>query len=289
MIASMTKDLTNDEEIIKVYKSFSENLEMATTEAFKNAKKSMQEKDIRDVILGGDDMTVICNANDALEFTNAFLYEFETQTKKLMGGAGLTACAGIAYCNHKYPFHYAEKLAESLCNYAKKYSKEINKNLAPSSLMFHNIQSSNFSDYTDYIVKELTLNRDDDKVGLNYGPYFVKEQNGYATVTSFKNLTKALEIKGSPVGRFREWLTMLGQDATEAKERLLRINDMMELREAIYHKKPLENALRKLHDKLSIKNLIVQREKEKYTPIGDVISHLSVVEYAVSKSEEEEK
>ena len=289
MIASMTEDLSDDNKIIKAYKSFSENLEKATVNAFQSAKKGMDEKDIRDVILGGDDMTVICKADDALEFTNNFLSDFEKQTKELMGKTGLTACAGIAYCNHKYPFHYAVNLAESLCNYAKEHSKKINKNFAPSSLMFHNIQSSNFSNYKDYIAKELTLNSDKNEVGLNFGPYFVKEQNNYATITSFRYLVKALEKKGSPVSRLREWLTILGQDATEAKERLLRINDMMELRNAIYNKKALENSLQKFNEGLSMTNLMLQREESKYTPIGDVISHLSVVDHAVNKSEEEGK
>ena len=82
---------------------FSKKLDIATRKAFDEARDDTM--DIREVILGGDDLTVICNANNALEFTRKFLANFEKETKDL-GDGGLTACAGIAYCNEKYPFHY---------------------------------------------------------------------------------------------------------------------------------------------------------------------------------------
>ena len=61
--------------------SFSQSLEMATKEAFAMAKRNYM--DIRDVILGGDDMVIICNANNALEFTQNFLQNFENETSKI--------------------------------------------------------------------------------------------------------------------------------------------------------------------------------------------------------------
>ena len=280
MIASMTKNLKNDDEIIKTYKNFSTNLDTATINAFNKAKEGIHDKSIREVILGGDDMTVICNANHALEFTNKFLEEFENETKVLLKGDGLTACAGIAYCNHKYPFHYAINLAESLCNYSKKYSKNINKDLAPSSLMFHNIQSSNFSDFQEYIDKELTLDNGKEKVYLNYGPYFIKEQNNYSTIKSFRNLSAALMVKGSPSSRLREWLSILEQDSNQAKERLIRINNMMDLKQDIYKKDILENNLNQFNKDIKLNELIFSRDDKTYTPIGDIDTHLSVVDWS---------
>ena len=114
---------------------FSKKLDFSTKEAFKLAKT--EDMQIREVILGGDDVTVICNADNALEFTKNFLSEFEKITKSQLGNK-LTACAGISFVNKKFPFHYAISLAEELCKEAKKHSKNINENLAPSSLMFHN-------------------------------------------------------------------------------------------------------------------------------------------------------
>lgn len=280
MIASMNKNLKTDDEIIKAYKEFSTNLDKATTNAYETATKGINPKSIRKVILGGDDITIICDANIALDFANKFLKEFEKETKDLMGGDGLTACAGIAYCNHKYPFHYAVNLAESLCSYSKKHSKEINKDLAPSSLMFHNIQSSNFTDFGEYIDKELTLNKGQDAVFLNYGPYFSNSQVNYATIDNFKNLTNALMVNGSPASRLREWLTILDKNSNEAKERLLRINQMMDLKEKMFSKQCLENNLLSFNPAMKLTELTFHRDNKTFTPIGDVDTHLSVVDWS---------
>ncbi|SHO80441.1 FIG00471280: hypothetical protein [hydrothermal vent metagenome] len=125
----------------KKLSAFSIALDKATKNAVKEAKEDYMH--IREVIVGGDDVTVICNANDALEFTKNFLTNFEDETKNIKELKGikdkLTACAGIAYCNEKYPFHYAVDLAEALCGVAKNHS-----NREHSCLMFHNIQGSHY-------------------------------------------------------------------------------------------------------------------------------------------------
>lgn len=274
LIASMLKDAMSDKEIVKRYKEFSTNLDKATKEAFDEAKKEMQEKGIRDVILGGDDMTIICNANDALEFTNRFLTAFEQKTKEYLGGEGLTACAGVAFCNQKYPFHYAVALAESLCSYAKNASRE------HSSVMFHNIQSASFTSFEEYIDKELTLHNNKETIHLHYGPYFIKEHlKGYATLQSFLYLGEAFKAKGSPRARLREWLTILGQNADAAKERLRRINEMMDLKDDLYKKSALKNCFRQFNDDIKLEELTIERNKEKFTPVYDIDTYLSVIDY----------
>jgi len=47
---------------------FSKSLNEATTEAYEVAKKKVENDKIRKIILGGDDMTIICDANYALSF-----------------------------------------------------------------------------------------------------------------------------------------------------------------------------------------------------------------------------
>lgn len=280
-IAAMIKNLNSDDEVIKAYKNFSKNLDKATTEAFDEAKRNY--KNIRDVILGGDDMTVVCNANDALEFTSKFLAEFEEKTKIYLKEDGLTACAGIAFCNHKYPFHYAISLAESLCSHAKKHSRDINENFSPSSIMFHNIQSSNFDSYDEYIKTELTLGKE--KVRLDYGPYFLQEQDEYATVENFKQLTEAFKIKNSPLSRYRAWLTILSQDFEQAKERLERIADIIELKDDVFDKKKFVAKLANFRSDMKLRKMLFDRtsvEDKKsrlYTPIYDITSYLSVIDY----------
>jgi CRISPR/Cas system-associated protein Cas10 (large subunit of type III CRISPR-Cas system) len=275
MIAAMSKNLTSDEEVQQVFKQFSLDLERATQNAVNRAKEKLPQMKLRQVILGGDDLTVVCDANSALEFSNYFLEAFEEETKAM---GGLTACAGIAYCNYKYPFHYAVSLAESLCAEAKKHSRIIDSTLPPSSLMFHNIQSSNFTTFEDYVDNELTLNSGEGKVYLNYGPYFVHETRGYSTIKSFLYLAHALNQKDSPLSRLREWLTILGQDAKAAKSRLERINQMMALKQDTYKKEILERCLKLFNEELDLNVLMIKRDEKYYTPVYDVITHLSVID-----------
>ena len=273
LISSMSKEMHSDEEVISIFKQFSVDLKQAMDNAVIAATKKTSGIKLRKVILGGDDLTVICDANSALLFTQYFLEAFEKETEKM---GGLTACAGIAYCNYKYPFHYAVNLAESLCSESKKHSREINEHTPPSSLMFHNIQSSNFSTYQDYIDKELTVNSDEDKVYLNYGPYFIHETKNYSSIRSFLTLSNALNQSGSPLSRLRDWLTILGQDAVAAKTRLERINQMMELKQDIYSKAILQKCLKMFHKDITLDTLLLKRKDDNYTPIYDVITHLSV-------------
>ena len=73
----------------KEMREFSQNLNEATNKAYDEALKNKDSykylddlSKIRKVILGGDDLTLICNANIALEFTQKFLCLFECKNKK---------------------------------------------------------------------------------------------------------------------------------------------------------------------------------------------------------------
>jgi len=281
MIASMAKDTSNDDEVKNMYKEFSQNLKEATESAIDDAKKDVANVRLRQVIVGGDDLTVICDANSALEFTYKYLEFFEKRTKEIFKNDGLTACAGIAFCNHKYPFHYAVNLAESLCKESKTHSKKLNGTLAPSSLMFHNIQSSSFTDFQDYIDSELTLRpKEHEPIYLNYGPYFIAPQDEYSMVRDFLNLAQALQIKGSPMTRLRDWLSILGEDFNMAQQRLTRICEMIDLRDngIFYKKSSLENALSVFNSDIPLNELICRRGDILVSPIHDVDKYLSVTD-----------
>lgn len=258
-LGNIVKDL-NENEIIK----FSKDLEIATNNAYFKASEGIEK--IRKVILGGDDLTIIINANDALSFTKKFLEEFEKETQNIYKDNSLTACAGITYCNEKYPFHYAVKLAEDLCKYAKKDSKRIDKDLPPSSLMFHNIQSSNVDSFSKFIEDELTINKKEE-IRCDFGPYYLKAQKNRVTIESFKNVLKDFRLENAPKGRLREWLSDLEFDKTYADNQLKRIKEVTSWK---------SSSLEKLYDGLEIDNLIVQKDEEQKTPIYDILQILSV-------------
>jgi len=269
----------NNTKIQDVFSRFSTSLDDATKYATQNAYKQINNpKKFRPIILGGDDLSLICSADFALEFTKSFLKEFEEQTKENLKWLvddygidicknGLTACAGVVFCNEKYPFHYGINLAEELCNYAKKQSKKINKNLAPSSLMFHNIQSSYYVSYDEYIKLELEF----DNISFVCGPYFLNNNYG-VTIESFLDLVYCLNSDNSPKSRLRKWLSELHFDQTYAGSLLKRINQVIDKNA----KKATNNALEKLDKKLSLDNLFIKKDGKQITPIHDAIDIASI-------------
>lgn len=124
---------------IKKFREFSLALDECTEEAFRKALQILNcEKEILPIvplIIGGDDLTVVCHGEYALEFTRAFLQEFETQTQNHAGiqdiaqeafGVGrLSACAGVAIVKRHFPFSVAYKLAESLIKSAKEVKQKV--------------------------------------------------------------------------------------------------------------------------------------------------------------------
>jgi hypothetical protein len=79
-------------EYIEIYRKFSLALDVCTINAVGFALKSLQnlfmkeaveEIPIVPIILGGDDLTVLCSGRYALKFTHDFLSQFEKETEKI--------------------------------------------------------------------------------------------------------------------------------------------------------------------------------------------------------------
>jgi hypothetical protein len=237
---------------------FSQKLDSATKKAFEDAKG---DKKIREIILGGDDVTVICDPNDALSFTQEFLANFEKETKDSF--SKLTACAGIAFCNEKYPFHYAVDLAETLCGVAKNDS-----NRESSCLMFHNIQSSNIQSWDKIVEDELTIKNDSETIRCDFGAYYLNKKDK-PTIQNFINITESLRLKDSPSSKLRSWLSELYKSDTNAKNFLNRIDSMAD--ENPRFKKILNENFQALDPKLKLNNQIVDTK----VPIYDMLQILS--------------
>ena len=245
---------------------FSVKLDNATHKAFKDAKK---DKKIREIILGGDDVTVICDANDALSFTKEFLENFEEETKENF--TKLTACAGIAYTNEKYPFHYAVDLAEKLCGVAKDHSKREN-----SCLMFHNIQSSNFQSWEKFVEDELTIKNDTQTIRCDFGAYYLHKADE-ANIGDFINTLEAYRCDGSPISRLRNWLSELYKSDANAENLLNRINQIVKDKDE-WNCEIMDKNLKYFHKELSNETLIIDKDGYKKTPIYDILQILSITD-----------
>jgi CRISPR/Cas system-associated protein Cas10 (large subunit of type III CRISPR-Cas system) len=80
------------------------------------------------VVVGGDDLSVVCHARLALPLVRAFGLAFQEQTAlrpavRQITGGGLTAAAGIAYAKPHHPFSAAYGLAAELTASAKQVTR----------------------------------------------------------------------------------------------------------------------------------------------------------------------
>lgn len=218
---------------VSTFKEFSRKLDVSTRNAFKLTIDELNNKynllstkkvPIRPVVLGGDDMTVICRGDLAMELTHLFIKNFEEQTRLNIGGIlkenkiftegeksdCLTCCAGIAYIKSSYPFYYGYNLAESLCDYAKKKARTIvsENESTPSCIMFHKIQDSFVEGYESIERRELTISDDEN---LQNGPYYLNSKKGYWTVKDLISISSLLcssdmnPIKSS----IRQWISLM--------------------------------------------------------------------------------
>ncbi|EAI7233398.1 hypothetical protein ACLH6Q_001415 [Campylobacter fetus] len=190
---------------IKNISDFSKNLNKATKEAFDMATKTIKKDKFREIILGGDDMTIICDADFALDFIKIYLTKFEELTTKFTK-YNLTACAGIAFCNEKFPFHYAINLAESLCGVAKNHTKNPKPNEPSSCLMFHNVQSSNFQTWDKFVQDELSVKSQN--ISFDFGPYYLNKQN-QPSIENLIEVCRNYADERSPISSLREWIRVL--------------------------------------------------------------------------------
>lgn len=200
------------------YRRFSIALDVSTERAFISALRELQDSKeelrslrrisekrddalpILPIVLGGDDLTIVCDGQGALQFTRHFLTEFEAQTAQLtidddelqnglkeiipriakaaFNVPGLSACAGIAIVKPHFPFSAAYELSEQLIRSAKivtnRFRSDAHKPHPCSALDFHVLYDTSGSDLMHIRRK---LQRDDGRTWLYARPYVVTPQD----------------------------------------------------------------------------------------------------------------
>lgn len=109
---------------------------------------------MRPLVLGGDDITLLCRADLALGYAKYFCRAFQTYSKEqlkglhtryLKGSADLlpylTASGGILYHKANHPFMLCHHLVEGLCSEAKTVTKATPTAL-PAALSFYRISKA---------------------------------------------------------------------------------------------------------------------------------------------------
>lgn len=224
-----------------ILKQFSQDLDTATTQAAVNAfQEAVSDLEtpipVRPIVLSGDDHTVICRADLAIPYIEAFIRHFEENTKSLLKGLNifkgtcndrLTACAGIAFIKSSYPFYYGYQLAEALCDRAKKDTKALykaNEGYLPAScIMYHKVQDSFVTSFDDIVKRELTPQ---EGISFEFGPYYINvERKDRWSVERLVNSSQELESEDmKPVkSGLRNWLSLMHHNPEMATQRLDRL------------------------------------------------------------------
>jgi hypothetical protein len=117
---------------------------------------------IRPIVIGGDDITFVSEGRIGLYLVEQFLHKYSEF--KFEDNQNFSASAGISIVKTKYPFYRAYKLAEELCNEAKKKTRE---NPGSSYIDFF-VSSGGVSGEIEEIRKKRFIA----PLGkLNFGPY----------------------------------------------------------------------------------------------------------------------
>lgn len=199
---------------VEKLRKFSIALDICTEKAFISAleafKYSNKEKlvTVIPLVLGGDDLTVVCDGKNALQFTQLFLNAFEEETsknqiiskiaEKALKVTRLSACAGISIIKPKFPFSVAYELAEKLMQSAKEVKKKVTqpetgKPYPCSAFDFHILYDSSNVDF-----KSIRSKLESENKKLHNRPYVVttedqlQEANGLEWA-KFHQITKLEE------------------------------------------------------------------------------------------------
>ncbi|MHB1557394.1 MAG: Cas10/Cmr2 second palm domain-containing protein, partial [Isosphaeraceae bacterium] len=139
------------------------------------------------LVLGGDDLTVVCDGRQAMRFIRRYLEEFEKQTganstiRSVMGRFDgqdrVTSCAGVAIVKPHFPFFAAYSLAEELLQSAKKLAKREAESPPFSAVDFHVLYDAS-APSLERLRRSLTL--DGGTTKLFARPYAVTSGHGPA-------------------------------------------------------------------------------------------------------------
>ncbi|MFA0465418.1 hypothetical protein AB4524_00770 [Vibrio breoganii] len=240
-------------EYSQVFRSFSDALNQATVEAAKyathqlymqyEAERSTTSATItlpmRPIVLGGDDITLFCRADLALDYAKTFCREFEKRSlahlKPLFAthlkGASispfLTASGGILFHKASHPFMHSHHLVEALCAKAKHLTKSsvASDEVGPAALAIYRVSNATQSNIEDLLAQATSFELSNGKtIQTAYSAYLVDEaKQGQGAQLNFNHLDEIVRLSNlthAPVSmnRWRQMATELSAgDIDEAK------------------------------------------------------------------------
>lgn len=227
---------TNNRDYITKLRNFSMALDQCTEKAFCRSLSVFHRRGkfipIVPLVLGGDDLTVVCDGRQALQFTKKFIDCFEEETRQHPGvnsilSNGVTSCAGVTIIKPHFPFFAGYELAEDLLKSAKKIAKA-NPGHFVSAIDYHILYDASGPDL-ERIRRELTV---DNGATLLVGRPYVSTRNQGPVNRRWEDLEKRIvavrardpdgkrQLPNSMLHELREGL-FLGHQAADARLKLV--------------------------------------------------------------------
>ncbi len=173
---------TKDRDYIGFYRAFSQSIESCSGQAFHDALSAWPDTPrLVPLVVGGDDLTIVCEGSRALDFTRRYLDSFEALTKsaagvKAISPNGLSACAGIALTKSHFPFHAGYELAEGLLRSAKQVKRMVDTSSQPCSALDLHFLYDSSPIALDAARERLTIQSGSQRAARLYGgPYVVSD------------------------------------------------------------------------------------------------------------------
>ncbi|MBD2451578.1 hypothetical protein H6G76_31570 [Nostoc sp. FACHB-152] len=242
---------------VEKLRHFSINLDICTEKAFDTAIDAFEFSNqklvtVIPLVLGGDDLTVVCDGKNAIKFTKIFLNSFEQETAenqiiseiaaKALKVSRLSACAGIAIIKPKFPFSSAYQLAEKLMQSAKEVKKKVthpetNQPYPCSAFDFHILYDSSNVDFKSIRSKLETKSGNIVTQKLHNRPYVVTDDK------------EIQETKGLEWAKFHQFSkleakikALKAKDENDENKRLLPNSQIHEMKAGLFLGKSVADA-----------------------------------------------
>ncbi|WP_095499165.1 Cas10/Cmr2 second palm domain-containing protein [Paraferrimonas haliotis] len=246
------------------FRLFSEALGAATITAAKSATQKLYEqvltegydaKDtvtlpMRPVVLGGDDLTLFCRADLALDYANHFNHAFKQASKEELKvffdkkylstdslSDYLTASGGILFHKASHPFMHSHHLVEALCDKAKTITKaavEGSDKVGPDAIAIYRVSNATQSNLADILTQAQTHTTEKGDIVMAQCAYFTYQSDKQNPMHSshLQNLKALVKLSNNkkapiPMTRWRQMATELSlANFAEAQRLFFRGRDL---------------------------------------------------------------
>lgn len=204
--------------------------------------KESKKLPMRPIVLGGDDVTLFCQADLALGYVDVFCRAFEEASKLALTPLFndyltdarelkpyLTASAGVLYHKASHPFVTCHQIVEGLCQEAKKATKKVDPNTGPAAVSFYRISNVLAEDIADLRMQsqKLVLEHNQTIIG-SLGGYLLdvayeKEMNSLVKLKKYADFARKKKNGQSmsiSIAKFRQMATHLANGDTEEARRI---------------------------------------------------------------------